>query len=83
MLQERAFVLSASAVRGRRITMVCTDRLKYAVLDDGQGYLLYDLISDPQERNNLVGHPDMRSIEAEMRERQRQLVRHGDLAGKL
>lgn len=54
---------------GRRIVMVCTERHKYAVFGDGDGYALYDLAEDPDEQNNLIGHPDARAIEAEMRGR--------------
>jgi len=54
---------------GRRNIMVRTERHKYAVHEDGSGYLLYDLANDPRERNNLLGHPDARGVEAELRER--------------
>jgi len=58
---------------GRRNMMVRTERHKYAVHDGGEGYMLYDLQEDPQERENLVGHPDRAALEAEMRDR---LLRH-------
>ena len=53
----------------RRNTMVRTERWKYAVHDDAEGYMLYDLAEDPDELNNLIGHPDFRQVEAEMRDR--------------
>lgn len=49
--------------------MLRTERHKYAVHEDGAGYMLYDLAEDPQERNNLIGHPDARAIERDLRER--------------
>jgi len=54
---------------GRRNLMVRTERCKYAVHDDGEGYMLYDLAEDPDERNNLIGHPEAREVEVEMRDR--------------
>jgi len=54
---------------GRRNFMVRTDRHKYAVHEDGQGYMLYDLIEDPTERSNLIGQADARHIEADLRDR--------------
>jgi choline-sulfatase len=54
---------------GRRNLMVRTERHKYAVHDDGEGYLLYDLAEDPHEQRNLLGHPDLRAVEAELRDR--------------
>ena len=52
----------------RRNFMVRTDRYKYAVDETGQGYMLYDLDKDPRERNNLIGHPNERATENEMRD---------------
>ena len=46
-----------------------TSRYKYAAGADGAGYLLHDLAEDPEEQVNLIGHPDHRSLEAEMRDR--------------
>jgi len=54
---------------GRRNLMTRTERHKYAVHDDGAGYLLYDLAADPVERTNLLGHPDARPVEADLRDR--------------
>jgi len=54
---------------GRRNLMVRTERHKYAVHEDGEGYMLYDLAADPDERHNLVGHPDARELEARLRDR--------------
>jgi choline-sulfatase len=66
-VRDAAF--SEVAKAGRRNTMVRTERYKYAVHDDGEGYMLYDLAEDPEERVNLIGHLDMKAVEAEMRDR--------------
>ena len=65
----RDAALSEIEVGGRCQFMLCTDRWKYAVLDDGRGFLLHDLASDPEERNNLIGHPEAREVESALRER--------------
>ncbi|MFP4055413.1 MAG: sulfatase [Candidatus Brocadiia bacterium] len=65
----REAVLSEVARAGRRNLMVRTDRYKYAVHDDATPYMLYDLGEDPQERNNLLGHPDAEPLEADLRGR--------------
>ena len=52
----------------RRNFMVRTDQYKYAVDEEGQGYMLYNLDKDPQEQNNLIGHPDWQDMENEMRD---------------
>lgn len=49
--------------------MVRTRRWKYVVDRDGRGVMLFDLHEDPQERENLLGHPDFAHIEREMRDR--------------
>jgi arylsulfatase A-like enzyme len=54
---------------GDRRTMLVTREHKYAVDGDGEGYLLVDREADPDERENLVGHPDYAEVEAEFRER--------------
>jgi len=66
-LRDAAF--SEILAYGRRNIMIRTDRYKYAVHEDGRGYMLYDLDEDPREQNNLIGHPDMRRIEADLRDR--------------
>ena len=55
--------------KGRRNLMIRTDRHKYAVFEDGEGYMLFDLQEDPDERNNLIGHPETRDIEQQLRDR--------------
>jgi len=50
-------------------TMIRTDRYKYVADDRGRGYQLFDLVADPNERRNLVGHPDFGPVEAGLRER--------------
>jgi len=79
----RGAALSEVRTGGRRITMACTKQYKYAVLDDGQGYMLYDLSADPLEQDNLIGRSDMQPVEARMREQLCELVGDGDLARKL
>jgi len=66
-VRDAAF--SEVARGGRRNLMARTERFKYAVHEDGSGYMLYDLAEDPDERRNLVGHPEFAQVEAEMRER--------------
>ena len=53
----------------RRNFMALTSRFKYAASEAGEGYMLYDLEEDPEEQNNLIGHPDWRGVEEDMRER--------------
>jgi arylsulfatase A-like enzyme len=53
----------------KREIMIRTERHKYAVDDQGRGFLLFDLQDDPREQRNLVGHPDASGIERELRER--------------
>lgn len=53
----------------KREIMVRSERYKYAVDADGSGLLLFDLENDPQERRNLVGHPDFATVERAHRER--------------
>jgi choline-sulfatase len=65
----REAAVSSVERAGRRNTMVCTGRYKYAVHEDGAGYMLYDLAEDPQEQRNLIGHPDARETERDMRRR--------------
>jgi arylsulfatase A-like enzyme len=52
-----------------RHVMVRTERWKYVVDEASRGYLLHDLESDPTEQRNLIGHPAMKEVEAELRER--------------
>ena len=51
------------------ITMIRTEHHKYALDSEGDGFMLYDLAADPEERNNLIGHPDCAELERELRER--------------
>ncbi len=53
----------------RRTIMHRDERYKYAVDPQGQGYLLHDMAEDPQERRNLVGHPDFAAVERDLRDR--------------
>jgi arylsulfatase A-like enzyme len=52
-----------------RTIMIRTPQYKYAVDPQGRGYLLHDLLADPREQRNLVGHPDYREVERDLRER--------------
>jgi arylsulfatase len=53
----------------KREIMVRTRRHKYVVDALGRGFQLFDLAADPHERRNLVGHPDYRAVEHELRDR--------------
>jgi choline-sulfatase len=66
---EEAAVRDAVLSEVDGITMLRTEHLKYALDAGGEGFMLYDLANDPQERLNLIGHPDYAGLEAEMRER--------------
>lgn len=66
-LREAVFSEIAPAPLGH--IMVRTAEWKYAISAQGDGMMLYDLRSDPDEQTNLVGHPDYREVEAEMRDR--------------
>jgi choline-sulfatase len=50
----------------RRRFCLRTRDSKYAVLDDGKGFMLYDLAGDPDEQHNLIGQDE--DLEALMRE---------------
>ena len=52
-----------------RDAMIRTDSHKYALDQRGEGYMLYDLVEDPQEQRNLIGHPDMVAVEEALRDR--------------
>ena len=54
---------------GANTFMLRTERYKYALDASGEGYLLHDLAADPHEQVNLIGHPEHRTIEAELRDR--------------
>ena len=49
--------------------MLRTERYKYALDQEGEGYLLHDLQEDPREQVNLIGHPAHHALEADLRER--------------
>ncbi|HEX2037422.1 MAG TPA: hypothetical protein VHS99_24850, partial [Chloroflexota bacterium] len=53
----------------KREIMVRTAGHKYTVDAQGRGFQLYDMRQDPREQRNLVGHPDYREAERELRER--------------
>jgi arylsulfatase A-like enzyme len=66
---EEAGVRDAVLSEVDGITMLRTQGLKYAMDAAGEGFMLYHLANDPEERVNLTGHPDHVGLEAEMRER--------------
>ncbi|MEW6358129.1 MAG: sulfatase-like hydrolase/transferase [Planctomycetota bacterium] len=53
---------------GHRNFMIRTPDYKYAMDDEGRGYMLFNLDNDPTEQDNLLGHPNFRNIEQELRE---------------
>lgn len=55
--------------KDERFTMIRTDRYKYALDNTGEGYLLYNMVEDPQEQRNLIGHPGMEEVEEKLRDR--------------
>jgi len=65
----RDAVFSEISSQGYQNIMVRDDRCKYAMDNTGEGYMLYDVIGDPKEKSNLIGHPDFRGIEQEYRDR--------------
>ncbi|MFQ6131455.1 MAG: sulfatase [Armatimonadota bacterium] len=50
------------------ITMVRTRSHKYAMDAEGDGFMLYDLTVDPEERTNLVGKADAADTETDLRD---------------
>jgi arylsulfatase A-like enzyme len=63
-----------SEVRGEQqgakyTLMLRTGRYKYALDQEGAGYLLHDLREDPLEQINLIGHRANCALEADLRER--------------
>ena len=65
---HRTEVLSEIFYGGSRNTMVKTDRYKYVMDQHGRGYMLYDMQQDPDEQHNLIGDPEHRGTENEMRD---------------
>ena len=49
-----------------RTMMVRTRTHKYAMDEFGEGYMLFDLASDPDEQVNLIGRDDTRNLERDM-----------------
>ncbi len=66
--QPREAVFSEIAPGPLGNIMVRTRQWKYAIGNDGRPWMLFDLQADPQERVNLVGHPDAAEAERELRE---------------
>ena len=64
--QHRDAVFSEIYSFNHRNIMVRTDRYKYAADETGMGYMLFDVVEDPSEQKNLIGHPDMKSTEEKL-----------------
>lgn len=62
---HRETVLSELPSRGR--CMIRNERFKYYMMNDTRGLFLHDLQDDPEERRNLLGHPDCVEIEQDLR----------------
>jgi arylsulfatase A-like enzyme len=58
--------LSEISFSGERRICIRTSENKYAVRQNGDGYMLYDLSMDPDEQHNLIGRG--RDLEREMRD---------------
>ena len=56
---------------------VRTRHWKYAMTRQGRGMMLYNLETDPDEHTNLIGHPEFRGAEMEMRDRMLVLLAGG------
>jgi arylsulfatase A-like enzyme len=52
-----------------REIMVRTERFKYALDGQGRAFLLHDMIEDPLEQRNLIGHLQYTVVERDLRER--------------
>jgi arylsulfatase A-like enzyme len=63
--EVRNFQLSEIQTQQRRFCLR-TREVKYAVTEDGRGFMLYDLATDPDEQHNLVGVNG--DLEKDMRE---------------
>jgi len=65
---HRDAVFSEISSFGHHNVMVRTPQYKYAVDETGKGYLLYNLVEDPLEQNNLIGHPKTNQIEQDLKD---------------
>ncbi len=65
---HREVVISEVADAVGRTMMVRTRTDKYAMDEFGEGYMLFNLDTDPDEQKNLIGQPCMRELQAHMRE---------------
>ncbi|MBT3276192.1 MAG: sulfatase-like hydrolase/transferase [Spirochaetales bacterium] len=65
---HRSEILSEVYFGGSRNTMLKTRHFKYAMDQEGSGYMLYDMERDPEEQHNLIGDPKARKTELDMRD---------------
>lgn len=65
---HRRTVFSEISSFDHRNVMIRTERFKDAVDEAGRSYLLYDLMEDPLEQNNLIGNPEMDRIEQNLKD---------------
>ncbi|MFO7957332.1 MAG: sulfatase-like hydrolase/transferase [Candidatus Brocadiia bacterium] len=68
--------LSEVEKNGSRNAMICTERYKYAADGRERGYMLYNLVEDPDEATNLIGHPEYEEVEKALAARLR--LRRGE-----
>ena len=66
--RHRPEVLSEVYYDGSRNIMIKNNRYKYVIDHKGSGYMLYDMVQNPQEQHNLIGDPSSGVAEAEMRD---------------
>ncbi len=67
--EHRDAVFSEIHHGGQHNIMVLTRGHKYAMDETGSGYLLHDVLEDPAEQHNIIGHPESRELEDELRAR--------------
>ena len=67
--RHRDAAFSEISSRGHHDTMIRTERYKYVVDETGEGFMLYDVLQDPTEQTNLIGHPELQSVERDLRDR--------------
>ena len=61
--------------------MLLNQEWKIALNNDGLPYMLFDLINDPEERENLAGRPEMKATEDILRLRILERLQRSHLQG--